>query len=102
MKSAMAERIERETRSYPVVVYMNGTAAFPLCPFSATVVNVFSKMGIPFKDVNIADDGELRQALRDYADWPIFPVVFIKGAFIGGADIIQEMLETGEWQDYFG
>lgn len=97
----MAERIERETRSHLVVIYMNGTAAFPLCPFSARAVNVFSKLGIAFKDVNIADDSELRQALRDYADWPCFPQVFIQGHFIGGADIVQEMLETGDLQEYF-
>ena len=96
MKSAMAERIEREIRSHPVVLYLNGSAAFPLCSFSASIVNILSRMDMPFKDVNIIDDGELRQALRDYADWPSFPQLYIKGEFMGGADIVQELYDTGE------
>jgi monothiol glutaredoxin len=100
MKSAMSERIEREIHSHPVVLYMNGQAAYPLCSFSASIVNILSRLDTPFKDVNIVNDGDLRQALRDYADWPTFPQLYIKGEFIGGADIVQEMYESGELEEY--
>lgn len=101
MKSAMAQRIEREILSHPVVLYMNGNAAYPLCSFSARIVNILSRQGVPFKDVNIVDDSDLRQALREYAEWPTFPQLYIKGEFIGGADIVVEMHDCGELDQYF-
>lgn len=96
MYGAMAERIYKEVQRNDVVLYMKGSAAFPQCSFSATIVQILSSLGVTFKDVNAQEDGELRQALLEYADWPSLPQLYIKGEFIGGADIVRELYETGE------
>jgi monothiol glutaredoxin len=96
MRGAMAERIYREIQQNDAVLYMKGSAAFPRCSFSATIVQILSSLGVHFKDVNVQDDGKLRQALYDYADWPALPQLYIRGEFIGGADIVREMHQTGE------
>ncbi len=88
MQRAMFERIERELASHNVVLYMKGTAAFPQCSFSAFIVQVLSQAGVQFRDVDILGDGELRQGLMDFAEWPNFPQLYIRGEFIGGADSI--------------
>ncbi len=98
MRSVMFERIEREIGSHNVVLYMKGTAAFPQCGFSAFIVQILSQAGVQFRDVDIMGDSELRQGLKDFADWPGFPQLYIKGEFIGGADIVREMAGTGELQ----
>jgi monothiol glutaredoxin len=98
MQSAMFDRIEREILSNDVVLYMKGSAAFPQCNFSATVVQILSQIGVTFRDVDVSGDGELRQGLRDFANWPTLPQLYIKGEFIGGADIIRDMFQTGELQ----
>ncbi|MGB4057375.1 MAG: Grx4 family monothiol glutaredoxin [Alphaproteobacteria bacterium] len=96
IKRAMFERIEREIAAYDVVLYLRGSAAYPQCSFSAYAVQILSQLGIKFRDVNITEDGELRQALKDYADWPIFPQLYVHGEFIGDANILREMAEAGE------
>lgn len=98
---AMAERIYKEISRNDVVLYMKGTAAFPQCSFSASIVQSLSGLGVAFKDVNVLEDGELRQALLDYADWPSLPQLYIKTEFIGGADIVREMFQTGELEILF-
>ncbi len=98
MQSAMFERIEKEIMANDVVLYMKGTAAFPKCNFSASVVQILSKLGIRFRDVNAMDDSELRRGLSDFANWPTLPQLYVKGEFIGGADIVREMYEAGELQ----
>lgn len=97
-QSAMFERIERETGSHDIVLYMRGSAAFPQCSFSAYVVQVLSQLGVRFRDINVLEDSELRQGLKDYADWPTFPQLYIRSEFIGGADIVRDMYEAGELQ----
>lgn len=99
---AMAERIYKEVQRNDVVLYMKGNAAFPQCPFSATIVQILSSLDVPFLDVNVADDGELKQALLDYADWPSLPQLYIKGQFVGGGDIVRELYETGELDELLG
>lgn len=96
---AMEERIYKEISRYPVVLYMRGSAAYPLCSASATIVQILSSLGVGFKDVNVQEDGELRKALLHYADWPTIPQLYIKTEFVGGADIVREMFETGELED---
>lgn len=98
MQRAMFERIERELVSHNVVLYMKGTAAFPQCSFSAFIVQVLSQAGVQFRDVDILGDGELRQGLMDFAEWPNFPQLYVRGEFIGGADIVREMAQSGELQ----
>ena len=99
MQSAMFERIQKELNSHDIVLYMKGTASYPQCSFSAYIVQVLSQLGVPFRDVNVADDGELRKALKDYADWPMLPQLYVAGEFIGGADVVREMIQAGELQE---
>jgi monothiol glutaredoxin len=96
MYGAMAQRIHKEVQRNNVVLYMKGSAAFPQCAASAAIVQILSSLGAPFLDVNAADDGELKQALIEYANWPNLPQLYIKGEFIGGADIVREMYDSGE------
>lgn len=99
MKNVIFDRIEKDILNHDVVLYMKGTAAFPQCGFSALVVQVLSQMGVPFKDVNVLDDSEIRQGIKDFSNWPTIPQLYIKGEFIGGCDIVREMYEAGELQD---
>ncbi len=96
MKSALFERIENEISSHDIVLYMRGTAAFPQCSFSAYIVQVLSQIGVRFRDINIMNDSELRQGLKDFSDWPTFPQLYVKNEFIGGADIVREMHQNNE------
>lgn len=98
MQNIMFERIQKELNDNDIVLYMKGTADFPQCGFSALVVQVLSHLGVEFKDVNVLEDAELRQGIKDFNNWPTIPQLFVKGEFIGGADITREMYETGELQ----
>lgn len=94
--NAIREQIDAEINGTDVVLFMKGTPVFPQCGFSAAVVGVLSHMGVQFKGVNVLDDDGIRQGIKDYADWPTIPQLYVKGEFVGGCDIIREMYETGE------
>ena len=79
-----------------VVLFMKGNKDFPQCGFSATVSHILTNLGVSFKDVDILKDQELRQAIKEFSDWPTIPQLYIKGEFIGGCDIVKEMHQTGE------
>lgn len=98
MSNTTFEMIQQTITENDVVVFMKGTTKLPQCGFSALVVNVLNHLGVTFKDVNILTDPELRQAIKDFSDWPTLPQLYIKGEFIGGADIVKEMFESGELQ----
>jgi monothiol glutaredoxin len=92
------DSIDRDIKGNDIVVFMKGTAQLPQCGFSSVVVQILSKLNVPFKDVNVLMDPELRQGIKDYANWPTIPQLYIKGEFIGGCDIIRDMYQTGELQ----
>lgn len=96
MKSLIFERIRKDISSNDVVLYIKGTAVFPQCGFSAAVVQIFSQLGVPFKEINVLQDTALHEGLKKFVEWPRTPQVYLKGEFIGGADIIREMYATGE------
>lgn len=98
MQNVIFERIEKDIKENDAVLYMKGSAAFPQCGFSALVVQILSQLGVPFKDVNVLEDREIWQGIKDYTDWPTIPQLYIKGEFVGGADIAREMYESGELQ----
>lgn len=98
MQNVMHERIQKDIDDNDVVLFMKGEAAFPQCGFSSLVVQVLSQMGVTFKDVNVLEDNELRQGIKDFSDWPTIPQLYVKGEFIGGCDIVREMYESGELQ----
>ena len=98
---AIHEHIDAEIKSNDVVLFMKGTPVFPQCGFSAAVVGVLSHVGVQFKGINVLDDDEVRQGIKDYSDWPTIPQLYVKGEFVGGCDIIREMYETGELMEMF-
>ena len=95
------KQIENEINSNNIVLFMKGTAKFPQCGFSSLVAKVLQDLNVEFKDINILLDPELRQGIKDFSDWPTIPQLYVKGEFIGGCDIIKEMVESGELQDLF-
>ena len=90
--SVIQEQIEKN----PVVLYMKGTADFPMCGFSAAVVQVLQNLGVDFKDINVLEDPEIRQGIKEFSEWPTIPQLYVKGEFIGGCDIVREMFTSGE------
>ena len=96
MENIVFERIKKEIASEDIVIFMKGNAVFPQCGFSSAVVQIFTLLGVPFKDIDVLTELELRQGIKDFNNWPTIPQVFVKGEFIGGCDIIREMYESGE------
>jgi monothiol glutaredoxin len=97
--SAMAnvqERIEKVISENPVVLFMKGTPEFPQCGFSSQVVQILEYVGAPIASVNVLEDAEIRQGIKEYANWPTVPQLYIKGEFVGGCDIVREMFQSGE------
>ena len=94
-------QIRSDLAENDVVLYMKGTSVFPQCGFSAVVVNVLSNLGVTFKSINILEDEDMRQAIKEYANWPTIPQLYVKGEFVGGCDIVKEMFSSGELQDLF-
>jgi monothiol glutaredoxin len=92
------ERIKSQLSSTPVVLYMKGTPDFPQCGFSAAAVRALNASGASFSHVNIFEDPELREALKQYSNWPTYPQLYVNGELIGGSDIIVEMYKSGELQ----
>ena len=98
MENIIFDQIKQEIGNNNVVLYLKGTAAFPQCGFSATVVQILSQLGVTFKDVNVLEDAIIRQGIKDFTNWPTIPQLYVKGEFVGGCDIIREMYENGELQ----
>jgi monothiol glutaredoxin len=92
------DQIRKDLSENDIVLYMKGTPVFPMCGFSAAVVQVLNNLGVPFKGVNVLEDNDLRQGIKDFTNWPTIPQLYIKGEFVGGCDIVKEMFETGELQ----
>jgi monothiol glutaredoxin len=93
------QRIKQQVESHPVVLFMKGTPQFPQCGFSASAVQVLKACGVKdLHTVNVLEDAEIRQGIKDFANWPTIPQLYIKGQFVGGADIIREMYQSGELQ----
>ena len=84
-----------------VLLFMKGTPVMPQCGFSAAVVGVLSHMGIKYNSVNVLDDAEIREGIKEFSDWPTIPQLYVKKEFVGGCDIIKEMYENGELAKLF-
>lgn len=95
------EKIRNDLKSYDVVLYMKGTKKLPQCGFSAVVAGILEKLGVTAYDVNVLVDAEIRQGIKEFADWPTIPQLYVKGEFIGGCDIVREMYESGELAELF-
>ena len=90
------DRIRQDITANDVVLYMKGTPVFPQCGFSSAVVQVLTHLGVKFKGIDILSDPGLRQGVKEYANWPTIPQLYVKGEFVGGCDIVTEMTLSGE------
>jgi monothiol glutaredoxin len=90
------EQIKEQVSNNKVVLFMKGTADFPQCGFSAMVVGILQTIGLKFKYINVLDDNDIRQGIKDYSDWPTIPQLYIGGEFIGGCDIVRELYKNSE------
>ncbi len=97
--TAIVEQIKKDIRDNDIVLYMKGTATLPQCGFSAVVVQILNRLGVQFKGVDVLPNPLLRQAIKDFTQWPTLPQLYIKGEFVGGADIVREMYENGELKE---
>jgi len=96
--SDITAQIKESINNNDVVLFIKGTAQMPACGFSSVVVQIFDKLGVAYKDVNIFSQEGLREELKAFSNWPTFPQIFVKGELIGGCDITREMYENGELQ----
>ena len=94
--TAIHEWIDSQVKSNDVVLFMKGTTTFPQCGFSGQVVQILDYLGIAYSGVNVLESDELRQGIKSFSDWPTIPQLYVKGEFVGGADIIREMFQAGE------
>jgi monothiol glutaredoxin len=93
------QRIDDIVKQHPVVLFMKGTAQFPMCGFSGRAVQVLKACGVSnLRTVNVLEDDEIRQGIKAYANWPTIPQLYIRGEFVGGSDILMEMYQSGELQ----
>ena len=99
--SPTIERIKQEVSGNEVMLFMKGTPVFPQCGFSAAVVQILNHMGVKFGSTDVLVDPEIRQGVKEFSNWPTVPQLYVKGEFVGGADIIREMFEAGELEEFF-
>ena len=93
------ERIKQQVTGNPVVLYMKGTPQFPQCGFSANAVQILKACGVEqVFTVNVLEEPEIREGIKEYANWPTIPQLYVKGEFVGGSDIMREMYQSGELQ----
>ena len=98
--SSVLDKISEQINNNKVVLYMKGTPKFPMCGFSGRAVKILSLCGIKeFFSVNVLEDEEFRQGIKEFSNWPTIPQLYVNGEFIGGSDIIAEMYESGELQE---
>jgi monothiol glutaredoxin len=95
--SDVQQRIDEMVKGHKVLLFMKGTAQFPMCGFSGRAVQVLKACGVnDFGTFNVLEDEEVRQGIKDYAQWPTIPQLYVNGEFVGGSDIMMEMYQSGE------
>jgi monothiol glutaredoxin len=92
----VADRIRDIVAKHDVVLFMKGVPASPQCGFSGSVVQMLGRIGVNYGSVNVLEDGEIREGIKAYSNWPTIPQLYVKGEFIGGCDIVREMYQSGE------
>jgi monothiol glutaredoxin len=95
---AIEQFIDNEVKSNDVVLFMKGTPQFPMCGFSAQVVQILDYLGVPYKGLNVLESDDLRNGIKTYSNWPTIPQLYVKGEFVGGCDIVREMFQARELQ----
>lgn len=103
MSQDIQQRIKEQVTTHSVVLYMKGNPQFPQCGFSANAVGILNALGVKeLFTVDVLQDPEVRQGVKDYANWPTVPQLYIKGEFVGGSDIMTEMFQNGELKQLLG
>ena len=92
----VSNRIDEIVKKSDIVLFMKGTALFPQCGFSSRAVAILDHLGVAFETVDVLQDPEIRNGIKEYSDWPTVPQLYVKGEFVGGSDIMMEMFENGE------
>jgi monothiol glutaredoxin len=96
------QRIKQLVDENAVVLFMKGNAQFPMCGFSGRAVQILKACGVDqFKTVNVLEDDDIRQGIKEFSNWPTIPQLYVKGEFVGGSDIMMEMYQSGELQQLF-
>lgn len=98
MTEAVQARIGEIVKSADVILFMKGTPLFPQCGFSSRAVAILDHIGVAYESVDVLQDMEVRQGIKEFSDWPTIPQLYVKGEFVGGSDIMMEMFEAGELQ----
>jgi monothiol glutaredoxin len=98
--SEISEFIDNAVKSNDVFLFMKGTPDFPQCGFSGQVVQILNYLGVDYQSANVLESDALRDGIKAYTNWPTIPQLYVKGEFVGGADIIREMFQAGELQDH--
>lgn len=93
---SVMDRIHAEIQSAPVVLFMNGTPVFPQCSASAQAVQILGLLGVHYKHIDVMTDPSIRLAIKDFSHWPTLPQLYVQGQFVGGNDVMRQMLENGE------
>lgn len=96
MTAPVNDRIDSLVSDNDVVLFMKGSPLFPQCGFSSRAIAILDHLGVGFESVDVLQDMEIRQAIKEYSDWPTIPQLYVKGEFVGGSDIMMEMYEAGE------
>ena len=96
MEQSTKDKIQNIIDENDVLLFMKGTPVMPQCGFSAAVVGVLSHMGIKYNSVNVLEDPEIREGIKEFSDWPTIPQLYVKKEFVGGCDIITELFQSGE------
>ena len=99
--SDVNQRISEIVNASDVVLFMKGTPLFPQCGFSSKAIAILDHLNVEFASVDVLQDQEIRQGIKEYSDWPTIPQLYVKGEFLGGSDIMMEMYEAGELQELF-
>ena len=98
MDNPIFVEIQNHIEGSEVMLFMKGTPLFPQCGFSARVVQILKHAGVPFASVNVLENQEIREGIKEFSNWPTIPQLYVKGEFVGGCDIVTEMFQTGELQ----
>lgn len=98
MTPELKERIDNLVKQHKILVFMKGNKLMPQCGFSNNVVQILNTLGVPFDTIDILEDSELRQGIKEYSKWPTIPQVYIDGQFVGGSDVLIELYKKGELQ----
>ncbi len=96
MADDILSQIDQHVKDTPILIFMKGNRQFPMCGFSAATIQIFDSLGVPYQTVDVLQNPAVREGIKHYSNWPTIPQIYVKGEFIGGCDIIQEMHQSGE------